>query len=139
MGIKQVKESRFIRFLLGGAVTVFLEYSIFYVLYIFWGWHLLLANSLSFCVALATSFLFNRLWAFNEDSFRMKTHHQIILFTLLALTNLLINNAIVSGLQIVGVDPRAGKVVAIIFIAIWNFIAYRKIIFVGHKSDIMGK
>jgi putative flippase GtrA len=130
VNVKALTEHSFVRFLFGGGVTVVCEYVIFYVLYVFLHWNLLLANSLSFGVGLCVSFVFNRLWAFNKPSYQRKAHHQVLLYVILGVTNLLLNNLIVSGLKGVGFDPRFGKIVAIVFIAASNFVIYRKIIFV---------
>lgn len=129
--IHQLVASRIARFLLGGGVTVTCEYLIFYGLFVLLHWNLLLANSLSFGVGLGVSFIFNRMWAFKQASFRRKAHHQAMLYIILAVTNLVLNNMIVAGLQFIAVDPRIGKFVAIICIAAWNFIIYTKIIFIG--------
>jgi putative flippase GtrA len=129
--VEKLLESSAIRFLLGGGVTVVAEYAVFYALYVGLHWNLFVSNSLSFGVGLAVSFMFNRLWAFKQDDFRRKAHHQAALYVILALTNLLLNNAIVGGLNSLSLDPRIGKVIAIILIAAWNFVIYRKIIFTG--------
>jgi len=124
--------SRVVRFLLGGGVTVACEYVVFYGLFVLLHWNLFVANSLSFGVGLGVSFIFNRMWAFKQASFRRKAHHQAMLYAILAVTNLVLNNMIVAGLQAIAIDPRIGKFVAIICIAAWNFIIYTKIIFTGH-------
>jgi len=120
-----------VRFLLGGGVTVACEYAVFYFLYIIAHWNLLLANSLSFAVGLGVSFLFNRLWAFRQEDFHRKAHHQLLMYVGLAITNLVMNNVIVAGLKATGIDPRIGKLVAIVVIAAWNFVLYRKVIFIS--------
>lgn len=135
MIIRDLLKSNLVRFLMGGAVTVLCEYLVFYVLYVFLHWNLLLANSLSFAAGLAVSFMFNRMWAFREETYRRKAHHQMALYAVLAVSNLFINNGIVAGLQEVGLDPRLGKIIAILVIAAWNFVIYRKIIFVRGEKD----
>jgi putative flippase GtrA len=124
-----------IRFILGGGTTVGFEYLTFYLLYVNVGLNLLVANSLSFVVGLGISFLFNRLWAFKQETYKRRAHHQIALYIILATTNLVLNNAIVDGLQYVGIDPRIGKIIAILLIAVWNFVIYRKIIFAANKNS----
>ncbi len=132
--MKKLLDSSLVRFLLGGSVTVLCEYVVFYILYVFLKWNLLLANSLSFGVGLGVSFMFNRLWAFKKDTYQRKGHHQAILYAALAVTNLVLNNVIVGSLKSAGLDPRIGKFIAIVFIAAWNYVIYRKIIFVGERN-----
>jgi len=127
--IQKLLANRIVRFLLGGSVTVVCEYVVFYVLYVLFHWNLLVANSLSFGVGLGISFLFNRLWAFKQDNFRRKVHHQLLMYIALAATNLVFNNLIVAGLKDFGLDPRIGKIVAIVAIAVWNFLLYKSLIF----------
>jgi putative flippase GtrA len=105
------------------------------VLYIFVHWNLLLANSLSFIVGLSISFMLNRIWAFKEDNYQRKFHHQALIYIVLALSNLVINNLIVSGLKAAGLDPRIGKIIAIATIAVWNFMVYKYIIFKSVRTS----
>lgn len=128
--IQRIFQYSGVRFLFGGGVTVLCEYVVFYLLYVLVHWNLLLSNSLSFGAGLAVSYMFNRLWAFKKPSYRRKAHHQMVLYVLLAVTNLVFNNVIVSGLHGLGLDPRIGKIIAIIVIAAWNFVIYHKVIFI---------
>jgi putative flippase GtrA len=125
----RLKDSSIPKFLIGGSITFLVEYGIFYSLYIFLGWNLLLANSLSFAIGLGISFMFNRLWAFKKHDYKRAAHHQAVLYAILAVTNLVMNNLIVGGLKIMGLDPRIGKIIAILIIAAWNFLVYKFIIF----------
>jgi putative flippase GtrA len=125
----RLRESSVPKFLVGGSITFIVEYGIFYVLYIFLHWHLFLANSLSFAAGLGVSFMFNRLWAFKRVDYKRPTHHQAVLYFILALTNLILNNLIVGTLKFAGMDVRLGKLIAIIAIATWNFLVYKHIIF----------
>lgn len=127
--IKLYKNPVTLRYLLVGSITFAVEYIVFYILYVFLHWNLLLANSLSFGVGLTTSFSLNRVWAFKQQEFQRSVHHQAALYTVLAITNLLINNAIVALLKFAGLDPRIGKIAAIATIALWNFIIFRTVIF----------
>ncbi len=122
------------RFLLAGSVTFLSEYVVFYILYVFLHWNLLLSNSLSFVAGLNVSFLLNRTWAFKEKDFAMKAHHQAVVYLVLAAINLLMNNLIVSGLKGIGLDPRIGKIIAILLIAISNFLIYKHLIFKTKKD-----
>ena len=129
-----LRASLIAKFLIVGSLTFISEYLVFYMLFIFLRWDLLLANSLSFGVGLSLSFLLNRTWAFRQDNYRRKIHHQIVIYISLACTNLVINNLIVSLLRAWGLDPRFGKIIAIGAIAIWNFLIYKCLIFSTHSS-----
>lgn len=133
--LEEVKKNQAVRFLTVGSITFLCEYIVFYVLYIFVHWNLLLANSLSFIVGLSISFMLNRIWAFKEDNYQRKFHHQALIYIVLALSNLVINNLIVSGLKAAGLDPRIGKIIAIATIAVWNFMVYKYIIFKSVRTS----
>lgn len=132
--INKLIESNLSRFLLSGGVTFVCEYVIFYLLFAILSWNLLIANSVSFGVGLAVNFLLNRQWAFKKATFQRKTQHQVGMYVMLAIINLLLTNLIVSGLNEVGLDPRIGKIVAIVLIAISNYYIYRRLIFSGETS-----
>lgn len=130
-----VKKSPVLRFLSAGSVTFLCEYLVFYILYIFWHWHLLLANSLSFGAGLCVSFTLNRSWAFKKQSYQRKFNHQAGIYLILAFLNLIMNNVIVGSLKFIGLDPRIGKIIAIITIAAWNFAIYQTVIFREKKTE----
>jgi len=133
--LDELKQNRAVRFLTVGSLTFLCEYIVFYVLYVFLNWNLLLANSLSFAVGLSMSFMLNRLWAFKKQDYQRKVHHQAAIYIVLALSNLVINNLIVTGLKALGLDPRIGKIFAIATIAVWNFFAYKYVIFKEKDLD----
>lgn len=135
MSFNNLLSSSFVRFSLGGVVTVGCEYAVFYILFVLLRWNLFLANSLSFGAGLGVSFTFNRQWAFKKAAYSKNVHHQVVMYSILAVTNLLMNNAIVWGLRNIGVNPKIGKLVAIVLIALWNFLIYRKIIFAGESES----
>jgi putative flippase GtrA len=125
----QLKSSNVPKFLVGGSITFVVEYGIFYGLYVSLAWPLLLANSISFGAGLAISFMFNRMWAFKSTGYKRGSHHQAVLYAILAVTNLIMNNLIVGSLIYAGLDAKISKIIAILTIATWNFLVYKHVIF----------
>lgn len=120
-----------IRYLLVGSGAFLVEYVSFYILYNSLSAKVVAANSLSFIAGLLFSFSFNRQWAFKkyEYNYQKNLSHQFSIYLGLAIFNLLASNVIVVVLQQLSVNPLLGKIVAIAFIAAWNFVLFRKIIF----------
>jgi putative flippase GtrA len=117
------------RYIVIGLSAVFIEYSTFYILYSVYTVHLIIANSISFCLGLLTSFFLNRLWTFKSDNFQRKSHQQFILYSVLATINFVLSNLIISVLKYFVIDPLIGKPLVIILIASWNFILFKNGIF----------
>jgi putative flippase GtrA len=117
--------ARVLKFLLSGGLAFTIEYIAFIVLiYAFVAW-LAIANIISFCLGLITSFLLNKYWVFNNDQ---KSKKQPILYGTLAICNLIISTFVISTLGTI-IEPAIIKVVMVIAIAIWNYFIYKYFIF----------
>lgn len=95
------------------------------------GWPLVLANSLSFTIAVLSNFTWNRLWTFPESRARRK-RQQLPRFVLVNLIGLGINNLILVSLQVLFShlihdpwDYNLAKAIAIGVVLFWNFGANR--------------
>ncbi len=133
--IHTLHQSHLFRYLIVGGTAFLTEYGSFYALYQAGHVQLYLANSISFCCGLIVSFIFNRAWTFNKRVFAHKTHHQALMYAVLGLINLGMINALVGVLKHLGVDPRIGKLIGQLTIVTWNFVIYRKIIFVSEIRE----
>ena len=123
------------RYLVAGGSAFATEYGMFLVLYQLLGVQVYVANSVSFCCGLAVSFSLNRLWAFRAASFKLRGHHQFLIYTSLAVFNLIMINVIVGILKSQGLNPLVGKVVAMCVIVVWNFLIFKRIIFKAAQED----
>lgn len=128
-------QKQMFRYLLAGGSAFAAEYASFLLLFIALDTPLYVANSLSFCCGLVVSFLLNRTWAFKQDSFRMRGHHQVGAYLALALFNLLLINIAVGILKHLGIVPVLAKLSAMVFIVVWDFFAYRTFIFAGSQAE----
>ncbi len=123
--------TRFVKFAIVGAVGAIIDFGLLNLLRGYFGWPLLLANTVSVSVAILSNFVWNRLWTFPESRSRKK-RKQLPQFALINIIGLLINNLIVVGLDAVLV-PHIGepwsyniaKAVAIGVVLFWNFGANR--------------
>jgi putative flippase GtrA len=124
-----------LKYLTGGVGAFLLEYSSFYGLYYGLKWPLYVANSFSFILGLLTSFSLNRLWTFRHKSYHKKTGHQFSLYVGLALTNLLLTNILVQSFVHFGINPKIGKLVAMVITSVWNYALFKMVIFAQHKTE----
>jgi putative flippase GtrA len=131
--MKKLVQSKLARYLLVGGSAFVTEYCSFIVLYQLLGMQTYIANSISFCLGLTVSFLFNRGWTFKPtQSYKMHVHHQLAAYISLAIFNLITTNLIIGVLKAVSLDPRLGKISAMLFVAAWNFLIFRILIFAEH-------
>jgi len=122
------------KFLVSGLTAFAVEYGSFYEFYVGLHWHLYLANSLSFILGLLTSFTLNRQWTFGHGiDYKKKTTHQFGYYALLAAINFALTNLIVELLATVTVNPRFGKLIAMVITSLWNYTLFKRVIFT-HRS-----
>jgi len=131
---KEIK--RFIKFGVVGAIGSVIDFSVLNAL-IFWvGWASpqgkIFANIISTSFAIASNFVWNRLWTFPESRQRDRTK-QLVQFTLVNLVGLVINTGIFfvadhyfyENYFSVNVAVQLAKATAIGIVLFWNFGANR--------------
>lgn len=130
----QILNKSLTKYLLIGGLAFAIEYGTFYILYI--GLHigLVIANSFSFILALLTSFTLNRLWTFGYQEYNKKAAHQLSFYVVLASINFILTNLIVEGLAALSLNPKIGKLIAMITTSLWNYILFKIIIFTHKES-----
>ena len=132
--------TRFIKFAIVGAIGAIIDFTLLnvslYVIENVLGWNLLpaingnllLANTISVSAAVLSNFTWNRLWTFPESRER-NLGTQLLQFTIVNITGLLINTAILIGLdQYVlqhflpaRLSYNIAKAFAICVVLFWNF------------------
>lgn len=133
--VRKKSFTQILKYSAAGGLAFFVEYLLFIVILsnsptsdISLG----MAQTISFCGGLLTSFTGNRLFTFKSGEARY-THTrtgQAVRYLLLAITNLLISNTVLHVLVfLLGVDPNIAKVVVMTLVALWNFILFKKVIF----------
>jgi putative flippase GtrA len=125
-----------VRYLVVGSAAFVVEYGSFYLMYSDLKKPLYFANSISFGLGLLTSFLLNRLWTFeSKTEYKKKAAHQLSYYVILSLINLGLTNLLVGLLNADNVNPRWGKLIAMIITSLWNYILFKLIIFT-HKPEL---
>jgi len=122
---------RFVKFATVGALGAVIDFALLNILKGYFGWSLLLANTVSVSVAIISNFVWNRLWTFPESRNRKK-RKQLPQFALVNIVGLILNNIIVVGLDAVLIsyldEPlsyNVAKLIAIGIVLLWNFGANR--------------
>lgn len=118
-----------VRYLVVGGTSFICEYGTFYLLYREAAIQVYIANSLSFSIGLVVSFSLNRIWTFKAANYKLAGHHQLILYSLLAIINLCLINLIIGFLKILGISPLIGKFIAMASVVTWNFAIFKLHIF----------
>ncbi len=120
---------QFMIFNLGGVMFFVVGYLAFVVLYGFFHWSWLPAKLLADFLGWTTNYIIQYFWAFREE--RLHHKHKTVMgkFTVISLVNLLIDYAIVGGLNWLGVSPFIGMIIAANFFTVWKWLWYKHWVF----------
>ena len=118
---------RFLKFATVGALGMVVDLSILNLLHKVFGLHLLVANSISFAIAVVSNFTWNRVWSFPESRDRAILG-QLGQFALVNVIGLGINNVVlwavftwITALVPDPLDYNLAKVTAIGVVLFWNY------------------
>jgi putative flippase GtrA len=121
---------QFSRFVLIGFLNTGLDWAIFFALtsWIVWfGNHILVANTISFLFGFASSFTFNRRWTFRSTD--PQVTKQLTTFLLINLVGLGMNLGIVGVVYHASHSRLLSKTLAVVIVLFWNYLAGRKFAF----------
>lgn len=133
---------QFIKFCMIGFTSMIIDVGIARYLTYTLNWHWILAQTLSFSVAVSNGFLWNSLWTFRGMG-SGRRHEQYVKFVAVNVVGLLLNIAIMKFVFLLftgrlihqgNPDPmhwNIAKGVAIVIVSCWNFLANKKWTFGG--------
>lgn len=110
-----------------GVGTALLELGLFELLFEILHIDIVVSNVIAVIVATTVNFLLNGTVTFRGSSNFLRS---VILYILLFLFNLFFTSTAISLLVEAGVNSAIAKVATQICVTIWNFILYRKVVFV---------
>lgn len=120
---------RIFRFLVSGGTSACVEYGSFTALIYFFHTAVYIAQPISFCCGLVTSYLLNKFWVFSVASKSAKKK-EFILFIALGVTNLLVTTGMVQVMvDNIHLNEFIAKIIIMLCVACWNFIIFKKLIF----------
>ena len=121
---------KFIKFCLVGTLGLIIDFSSTYLLKEKFQFNKYLANSVGFCLAVTSNYFLNKYWTFQDLSLAYIS--QGTKFFLISVIGLLLNNQIIYLL----INRRkwnfyVSKLIAILIVVIWNFLANTFYTFAG--------
>lgn len=130
---KEVNIERLIRYLFVGGLAFTVEYSSFLlIVFIFSDSFLIVAQTLSFCLGLLTSFMGSQKFTFKHDTkpYYYSKKAQFVSYLSLATANLVVTNIIIN-LLVGPFDwaPWLAKIATMLSVVVWNYIIFNKFIF----------
>ena len=125
-GVAEVGRQGLSYVLVGGG-TALLEFGLFQLLYEVLHLPLELSNVCATLVATAANFLINRNVTFKSTSNPLKS---LVLYCLLFIFNMTISTFAIATMVGWGIPSAVAKLVMQASVVVWNFIIYRKVIFV---------
>lgn len=123
------KDSRnkFIKYLFVGGFTAFFELLLYAFLRNVVYLNLTLSNITAVVIATAINFLVNRGWSFKSSS---NLSRSLILYLILFSFNTIFSTFTIAFMVKLKILDILAKFITICFITVWNFIIYRKMIFI---------
>jgi putative flippase GtrA len=116
------------RFSIVGGLNTLVDLAVFLLLVKLFSVPLVPANLLAFAVALANSYLLNRLWTFH-DSATATSLGTISRFVLFNICGALLATAALALLAALGLPVLAAKLLAIAVSMAWNYLTMRHFVF----------
>ncbi|HEX8763340.1 MAG TPA: GtrA family protein [Candidatus Saccharimonadales bacterium] len=116
---------QFLEYMVGGTVYFWSGYLVFAFCYSGLHWNWLYAKIAADIIGWTLNYLIQRYWAFNNKKLRGHERRIAGKYAMITLFNLLLDYAIIWGLQVVGVSPYIGFFISAGFFTVWNYLWYR--------------
>ncbi|MDE2126817.1 MAG: GtrA family protein [Armatimonadetes bacterium] len=128
---------QFLKFCVVGAFSTVIDFGVFYLLAQWVGLYWVIAQVISFSLAVTNGFIWNSVWTFNGIGSAPR-HRQYLRFVAVNAVGLALNLALIkAGVAVLtgswhqnGNPPRVplltAKAVAVIVVSVWNFAGSRK-------------
>lgn len=125
---KQKKVLQVIKFGVVGAVCAAFDMLLFVVLYEYANINYLVANFGSTCLAILLNYYISKKWVFTSGKYSSRV--EFLAFMAFSLMGLFLNQALVwLFVEHILLDPKTGKLLSIILVAVFNFITKKLFVF----------
>lgn len=126
--IKSIIKLQIVKFIIAGAICAFVEFSVFNLLLKFSNINYLIANIISIIVAVSLNYILSRTFVFEKSRYSKNT--EILSFVLFSILALALNQCILWFFaEVVELDLRICKALAIGFVAAFNYLTKKYIVF----------
>ncbi len=126
---KLLRDDSVRRFLIVGVASFVVDYGLAVALHVGVGVQLNVATTTGLLTGLVVNFLMNKFWTFQAPHDAKRSVRQAVMYGLLVIFNLIFTNIFVSSLDAVHIGVQASKPVATGLIMVFNYVAYRKVVF----------
>ena len=118
--------NKIIRFSVVGGIATIIDFAFLYIFKEFLNINIIIANTLSFIISVTYNYIASITWVFNVNKNKNK-NVQFILFIVLSVVGLIINNIILYILtDKLNIYYLISKVIATIIVMIFNFVTRKK-------------
>ncbi|MBC3539177.1 GtrA family protein [Rufibacter sediminis] len=127
---KQNKLYQLIKFVLVGGLCVVFDMLIFILLFEHYQVNYMVANFSSTLLAILLNYLISKVWVFKAGKYSSRV--EFLAFMFFSLAGLVINQGLIwLFVEEVNLEPKAGKFLAILLVAIFNFVTKKVFVFKG--------
>jgi putative flippase GtrA len=124
----QLAARKELRYLLAGIASEVIEYLSFFALLALTNL-LVVSNSISFILGIASGFVFHKLWSF-AGQHQFKTRHQLAAYCALATFNFTATNVLISlFVHQLQLHAAVAKLAVMAITAAWSYLVFNKLIF----------
>ena len=109
-----------------GIIATIIDFGFLYLFRDIGHFHLIIANTLSFCISVIFNYFASMTFVFDVDKNKSKKRN-FVLFFIFSVIGLILNDIIVYFVtEIVGLYYMLSKIIATIFVMIFNFVTRKK-------------
>ena len=113
------KIERFIKFSIVGGIGAIIDFSVLILFVEVFSFQILIANTISFLIALVNNFLLNKYWTWNNKNSRYIK--QFIKYIFISVIGFILNTILMWLLMQLGLWYIGIKIVIITIVSLWNF------------------
>ncbi len=129
-----IGNSPLVRYLVMGSMAFAVDYGLLVVTYYVFSFPLGVATSIGYVTGLLVSFLANRYWVFGKNAAEKHVLHQSVEYGILLVVNYFVTVLGIKLLNEHGIKPYVGKVLIMCLIVCWNYVLFKKVIFVRRQK-----
>ena len=127
---------QYLKYSVGGSAYFVSGYVVFALCYSGLGWNWMYAKIVADIIGWTLNYLIQRYWAFADKQLK---HHEAKTagkYSVLSIGNLVLDYAIIWGLNEIGITPYVGFFISAGFFTVWNYLWYRFWVFYTKKRII---
>ena len=125
--------SQFIRFGIVGVLNTIIDFGLFAILYFVGEWHVIVANTTAYAVAVLNSYFLNKVWTFKDESGGTEALLRLGRFVGFNIIGVIIAN-IVIWVLVQFAPVLLAKMTSIAVTMVWNYWSSRRFVYVERQA-----